>query len=81
MIIGTFVAALGCWLRYIAEKNYALALFGEELNALAQIWVLETPMGFLNFKFLLKNEKKQNFMVFVKLSLKFGFRKTRSFWQ
>lgn len=45
MIFGTFLGAIGCWLRFVAHKNYALAMFGQELNALAQIWVLETPMG------------------------------------
>lgn len=45
MLSGTFCGALGCWIRYASKKNYAGAMVGEELNALAQIWVLETPIG------------------------------------
>jgi hypothetical protein len=46
MLLGTLCGALGCWIRYIAKKNYAIAMIGQEFNALAQIWVLPTPMGF-----------------------------------
>ena len=46
MLVGTFCGALGCWIRYFAQKNYALAMVGQELNALAQIWVLEMPIGY-----------------------------------
>ena len=46
MIVGTLTGALGCWIRFLGKKNYGLAMFGAEFNALSQIWVLETPMGY-----------------------------------
>lgn len=47
LIISTMNGALGCWIRYLAFENYFLAMFGQILNALAQICVLETPIGLI----------------------------------
>jgi hypothetical protein len=45
MILSSFLNAIGSWIRYAAGKNFLIAIFGQELNAISQIWVLETPVG------------------------------------
>ena len=45
MLIGTFLNALGCWIRYFADRNYSLAMFGQCMIAFSAIWALETPIG------------------------------------
>lgn len=45
MISGITIGAIGSWIRFFALKNYTFAIIGQELNAFAQIWVLETPIG------------------------------------
>lgn len=45
MITSTFLNAIGSWIRYIAGRNFCLAMIGQEIDALSQIWVLQTPIG------------------------------------
>jgi uncharacterized membrane protein len=45
MFLGTFLNALGCWIRFFAKRNYAIAMFGQCMIALSAIWALETPIG------------------------------------
>ncbi len=45
MITGTFLNSIGSWIRVLAGKNFWVAMIGQEINALSQIWVLQTPVG------------------------------------
>ena len=44
--IGSFLNALGSWLRYAAYKNYAFALFGQCLIALSSNVIMAAPNSF-----------------------------------